>query len=138
MITKGLEDYIEYIYLALSQNQTLRAIDIANHFNISRASVSEMLIKLCEKELIIYEGRKGIIITDLGIIKAKKIIKKHNILLQFFSEVLGANHEDSSLNACKIEHVIDENLVEKIEKFSNFCIKNKINEKFESLIKNDK
>ena len=64
MITKSLEDYIEYIYTSLSNGEELKAIDITKKFNISRASVSEALIRLCELGLVIYEGRKGIIVTE--------------------------------------------------------------------------
>ena len=39
MITKSLEDYIEYIYTSISNDKELKAFDIAKKFNISRASV---------------------------------------------------------------------------------------------------
>lgn len=63
-ITSGLEDYLEYIYLEVSGNKKLRAVDIANHFNFSRSTVSEALIKLVDLELIVYEARQGVKITQ--------------------------------------------------------------------------
>ncbi len=51
-----------------SSGNELKAVDIARYFNISRVSSSEALIKLCELGLIIYEGRKGIIITPKGVV----------------------------------------------------------------------
>ncbi len=130
MITSGLEDYIELIYNNISKGKDIKAIDIANKFNISRASVSEALIRLADKNLIIYEGRKGIKITDEGIVEAKKIIKKHNILTVFFNEILGANFDFANKNACKIEHVIDSELIDKINEFTVFCKENLIDKKF--------
>ena len=50
MLTKALEDYIEYIYNSIKENKVLKAIDIANNFNISRASVSEALIRLTDRK----------------------------------------------------------------------------------------
>jgi len=130
MITKSLEDYIEFIYNEISLKKEIKAVDIANHFGVTRATVSETLIKLCEKGLIIYVGRKGIIITPEGKKEAKKIIKKHNILNTFFHEILGTNEELSGENACKIEHVIDSELIKKIDKFTAFCKKNNIHKDF--------
>lgn len=138
MITKSLEDYIEYIYTSLSNGKELKAIDIAKKFNISRASVSEALIRLCELGLVIYEGRKGIIVTEKGEIEAKRVIKKHQILLNFFNKTLKIEFEKASDNACKIEHVIDDDVVSILEKFNQFSDKNNLKKDFMEFIQNDK
>ena len=130
MITSGLEDYLELIYNAILQNKKIKAVDIANEFKISRSSVSEALIRLADIDLIIYEGRKGITITPFGIEEAQKIIKKHKTLSTFFNEILGIDKELASKNACKIEHYIDEILIEKIQKFTSFCKEKNIDKTF--------
>ena len=126
MITSGLEDYLEIIYNSINENENLKAVDIAHKMNVSRASVSEALIRLSDKDLIIYEGRKGIKLTPQGTKEAQRITKKHKILNEFFNKILGADKETSSENACKIEHVIDESIIEKINSFTKYCIKNNI------------
>lgn len=118
MITSGLEDYLELIHNTISNNQTIKAIDIANKFNISRSSVSEALIRLADMDFIIYEGRKGIKITQKGIEQAEKITKKHEILSNFFVKILGVDTILANKNACKIEHVIDDELIEKIANYT--------------------
>ena len=118
MITSGLEDYLELIHDTISQNKEIKAIDIANKFNISRPSVSEALIRLADMDLIIYEGRKGIKITSKGIEEAKKIANKHKILSDFFTKILQINESLASKNACKIEHVIDDEVIEKIKEYT--------------------
>ncbi len=138
MITKSLEDYIEYIYTSLSNGKELKAIDIAKKFNISRASVSEALIRLCELGLVIYEGRKGIIVTEKGEIEAKRVIKKHQILLDFLNNTLNIEFEKASDNACKIEHVIDDDVVSILEKFNQFSNKNNLKKDFVEFLQNDK
>ena len=126
-ITSGLEDYLEYIYLEVSGNKKLRAVDIANHFNFSRSTVSEALIKLVDLELIVYEARQGVKITQKGIVEAKKIIEKHKVLTEFFNKVLGIDLEISSKNACRIEHVIDDEVVKKIKIFCEEQIGEELN-----------
>lgn len=138
MITKSLEDYIEYIYTSLSNGKELKAIDIAKKFNISRASVSEALIRLCELGLVIYEGRKGIIVTEKGEIEAKRVIKKHQILLNFFNKTLNIEFEKASDNACKIEHVIDDDIILILDKFNQYSDKNNLKKDFEEFIQNDR
>ena len=138
MITKSLEDYIEYIYTSLSNGEELKAIDIAKKFNISRASVSEALIRLCELGLVIYEGRKGIIVTEKGEIEAKRVIKKHQILLDFLHNTLNIEFEKASDNSCKIEHVIDDDVVSILEKFNQFRDKNNLKKDFVEFIQNNK
>lgn len=130
MITSGLEDYLELIYNTISKGEEIKAVDISNEFKISRPSVSEALIRLADRDLIIYEGRKGIKITEKGIVEAKKIIKKHSILCDFFNNILGADFKTASQNACRIEHVIDEELIENIKSFVIFCKENSIDKKF--------
>lgn len=114
MITSSLEDYLELIHNKISQNKEIKAIDIAHEFNISRSSVSEALIRLADMDFIIYEGRRGIKITQKGIEQARKTVKKHQILSKFFVEVLDVKTDVANKNACKIEHVIDDELIEKM------------------------
>lgn len=121
MITSGLEDYLELIYNSIVQKKDVKAIDIANAFNISRSSVSEALIRLADMDLIIYEGRKGISITPKGIDEAKRIVNTHLVLAKFFVDVLGVDEQVAEKNACKIEHVIDKELVEKISELTCIC-----------------
>ena len=122
MITSSLEDYLELIYNKIEENNEIKAIDIANSLNISRPSVSEALTRLKDLELIIYEGRKGIKITSKGKLEAKRIIKKHQILSRFFFEVLGVNKSCADKNACKIEHVIDKELLNKCVEIKRILI----------------
>lgn len=123
-LSASLEDYLEMICNLIEDNGGAKAVEIAKKFNISRASVSEALGKLAEKELIIYEGHKGITITEKGLIQARRVIQKHNTLTDFFENTLGVDKDTAESNACKIEHVISEDVFNRIEKFQNFCNQN--------------
>jgi len=131
MFTKSQEDYLETIYTQIQNGKNPRAIDIANEFNISRASVSEALIKLTELNLIEYESRKYIKITPKGEFEAKRILNKHKVLTKFLNEILGIEITNSNKNACRIEHVIEQEIIDKIEKFNSFCMNNSINKAFQ-------
>lgn len=133
MITPGLEDYLEFIYNRIKEHKNVKAIDIANAFNISRPSVSEALIRLADLDLIIYEGRKGLKITSKGIKEAKKVVNKHKILFNFFTEILDISPETADKNACRIEHVIEKELIDRIKDFTEFCMQNNVTEEFKKI-----
>lgn len=124
-LSASLEDYLEIICNLLQTSKSVKAVEIAKKLSISRASVSEALTKLAEKKLIIYEGHKGISITDEGLKVAKNVIKKHKTFTAFFEETLGMEKSEAEENACKIEHVISEKLFKRIQKFQKYCNQNK-------------
>ena len=118
MLTSTLEDYLELIHNSIVKNKEIKAVDIANSFNISRPSVSEALARLVDMDLIVYKGRQGIQITQKGLEYATRTAKKHQILSDFFIKILNADKKIAEKNACKIEHVIDDELIEKIKKYT--------------------
>lgn len=130
-LSASLEDYLEIICNLLETSNSVKAVEVARKLNISRASVSEALTKLAEKELIVYESHKGITITKEGLKKAKQVIEKHNTITAFFESTLGLNRQLAEENACKIEHVIDDEVFERLQKFQKYCTENnKIAEDF--------
>ena len=120
-LSASLEDYLEIICNLLETSQSVKAVEIAKKLNISRASVSEALSKLADKDYILYEGHKGITITEKGLKKAQEVIDKHNTLTTFFVDVLALEKEEAISNACKVEHVISDELFAKLKQFKRFC-----------------
>lgn len=120
-LSSGLEDYVEAIYVAYLNDKLLKGAELARQLNISRASVSEALSKLVAKNLIKYNSYEAISITKEGIEEAKKVYEKHHTLEQFFETVLGINKSEANENACKIEHIISQNVLSEMQKFTKFC-----------------
>jgi len=118
-ITSGLEDYLEEIYIAQINRTPMRGADLARKLNISRASVSEALSRLVAKNLIKYSSYEAISLTQSGIIEAEKVYQKHKILKEFFEKVLEIEPQEAGENACKIEHIVSQNILEKMKNFTN-------------------
>ena len=119
-LTSSLEDYIEVISNNLKQHQKVRAIDISRELNVSRASVSEALKRLADMGLINYSRYDVISITEEGEKVAQRVINRHNLLKSFFTEVLGLEENEAAENACRIEHVITENVYDKLTDYLEF------------------
>lgn len=116
-ISATLEDYLELIYETIQDKSTIKAIDIAKKFNISRASVTEALQRLEQKGYIKYGRYQPISLTDKGSNLAKDIIYKHETLKKFFVSLLNLSQEEAELNACKIEHIITPTAFERIKEY---------------------
>ncbi len=124
-ITSGLEDYLEEIYIAHTNNKPLKGAELARKLNVSRASVSEALSRLVEKKLINYSSYEAISLTKSGISEAKKVYQKHHILKDFFEKILDITPEEAGENACKIEHIVSQNILDKMIEYTKFYQKNK-------------
>ena len=118
-LSASIEDYLETIYEYTEKNIRIKAVDIAKKLNISRASVTESLQKLAQKEYLIYEKKHPIELTELGIEIAKNVIYKHRILCDFFTNILKIDKEDAEINACRIEHVITQTAFDRIVEMVN-------------------
>lgn len=116
-ISATLEDYLELIYETIQDKSTIKAIDIAKKFNISRASVTEALQRLEQKGYIKYGRYQPISLTDKGSNLAKDIIYKHETLKKFFVSLLNLSQKEAELNACKIEHIITPTAFERIKEY---------------------
>lgn len=126
-LTSSLEDYLEVISNYLKKYNKIRAIDISKELNVSRASVSEALKRLSKQGLINYGRYDAITITEEGEKIAHKVIKKHTLLQEFFSNVLGLEEQEATENACKIEHIISEKVFERLYEYIEY---NKLHPEF--------
>ena len=120
-LSSGLEDYLEAIYIAHLNNKPLKGAELARQLGISRASVSEALTKLVAKDLIKYSSYEAISITQKGIEEAKTVYSKHHTLEQFFEKILHIEKSEASKNACEIEHIISQNVLDELAKFTKYC-----------------
>jgi len=120
-LSSSLEDYLECVYNKINISGSVKAIDISKELNVSRASVTEALNKLAKKEYINYGRYEMISITDSGIKKAQEIINKHNVIQSFFEDVLGIDTKEATETACRIEHIITEDILNKLSEFNHFC-----------------
>lgn len=127
-LSQSLEDYLETIYNKIQENSRVKAIDISRELGVSRASVTEALNRLAEKGFINYEKYGSVLITDIGVEKAKQIVSLHKELTEFFIN-LGIDNTEAETTACKIEHIVSDKIKERVLAFNKF-VKNNPDFKF--------
>src|SRR5690554_6923208 len=90
------ENYIKAIYFLQTRSQTgdVSANEIAQRLENRPATVTDMLRKLSEKQLIHYEKYKRIHLTEKGKKKALSVIRKHRLWETFLSEKLSFDWDE--------------------------------------------
>ena len=102
------EDYLETILLLTRRNTFVRAVDIANELNFTKASVSRAMRILREEGYISVAEDGQIRLTKAGQQRASAVYERHTLITDFFAQELGVNPVTAEKDACKIEHVISE------------------------------
>ena len=87
-ISASLEDYLEAIYKIREVQDSVRPIEISRRLGVGRASVSEALRSLSNRGLVNYENYGVLTLTEKGEKVAQEVIFKHNILYDFFANIL--------------------------------------------------
>lgn len=109
------EDYLETILRLKQQNGVVRSIDIARELDYSKPSISRAMKILQEKGLIEMDESKFIHLTEKGLYEAEKIYDKHILLRSALIDLLGVSEEVAEEDACRIEHVISDETVERLK-----------------------
>lgn len=108
------EDYLETILRLQKQMDQVRSIDVARALDYSKPSVSRAMKILAEKGLIYMDGKKYIHMTDLGLAKAENVARRHRIIRSALIEIFGVNPDIAEEDACRIEHIVSDETIEKI------------------------
>lgn len=104
---ESLEDYLETILILENQLGQVRSIDIANHMNYSKPSVSVAMKNLREKAFITVSENGFITLTDKGRSRAENVLERHNILSDWLISI-GVSKETAMEDACRVEHDLSE------------------------------
>ena len=121
MITRSEENYIKAILsINLEKNSIVSTNEIANTLDTSAASVTEMIKKLQEKKLVIYEKYKGVKLSKAGRIKAIEILRKHRLWETFLVNNLDFSWGEVHDVAEQLEHIKSKKLTDKLDHFLNY------------------
>ena len=113
------EMYLETILLLKQKSTNVHSVDVVGELNYAKSSVSRGMNLLVKNGYITMDRVTGVIeFTEKGREKAQNIYERHRVLTKALEKV-GASAEMAEENACRIEHVISEEMFEIIKKFVN-------------------
>ena len=117
-MTFSEENYLKTIYhLTLVLNSEVSTNSIAEKMETKASSVTDMLKKLAEKELIYYKKYQGVSLTESGKLAAKMIVRKHRLWEVFLVEKLDFSWDEVHDIAEQLEHIKSEKLINKLDDF---------------------
>ena len=112
------ENYLETILVLSKKNGCVRSVDVARELNFSKPSVSRAMALLRESGHIKVDENGNIVLTELGMKKASSVLERHQILTEFLQETTGVSKEIAETDACKMEHIISEEVFLGIKEFT--------------------
>ena len=101
-IHQSAEDYLETILMLTQRMGKVRSIDVVNELGFTKASVSIAMKKLRENGYIAVDGEGNLTLLEPG-----------RLLTHFFMQ-LGVDEKTAAEDACKAEHILSEQTLEKI------------------------
>ena len=120
-MTTSEENYIKVIYhLSLIAKSEISTNAIAEKMATKASSVTDMLKKLAEKELVSYQKYQGVSLTQKGLLTAKMIVRKHRLWEVFLVEKLNFAWDEVHEIAEELEHINSEKLIDKLDEFLEF------------------
>lgn len=119
-MTPHREDYIKAIFNYNELNQKVTNKLLAESLEISPPSVSEMLSKLIEANVIMKDKVLGYKLSDGGNLEAQRLINKHRLWEVFLVEHLGYTWDQVHDDAEILEHATSNLLLERMNEFLKY------------------
>ena len=103
-LTPTMENYMEAIYNLDNEKRVVRVKDIAKRLGVKMPTVTNMLKTLNERG------------EDVG----KEIDRRHHILRDFLTDILGIDFDKADEEACSLEHAVGEATMDRLVAFMEF------------------
>jgi len=118
----SVDEYLETIYFLAfpigeyrpSTGSTAIAARVAEMLRVSRASAGEMLKRLEADGLVERGDQKEAILTEAGIERAKRVVRKHRIIERFLTDFMGYTAAESHVQADQLGDTFTDEMIERI------------------------
>lgn len=119
-LTAPVEDYLKAIYTLARGTGAAATNEIAERLALAPASVSGMVRRLADQGLLAYERYHGVKLTEAGRRAALRTLRRHRVIEAYLSQALGYPWDRVHDEAERLEHVISEELEQRIDKALGF------------------
>lgn len=122
--SESMEMYLETIHILEKNHGHAHGVEIAEYLGVSKPSVSKAMKYLKEKGLVNQEAYGTITLTKRGKEISEQIYTSHKLLALFLEHSLGLAADKADESACRMEHVLSDDMLEAIKAY---LFKNNIN-----------
>ncbi len=114
------ENYLKVIYHLSKDSHPVQTNAIAEKVQTKAASVTDMIKKLADKELVDYVKYQGVTLTETGKLTAINIVRKHRLWEVFLVDKLNFKWDEVHEVAEELEHIKSKLLVERLDKYLDY------------------
>lgn len=120
-MTTSEENYLKVIYhLSQVSPKGVNTNAIAGMLETKASSVTDMLKKLSDKDLVSYQKYQGVTLTEKGFLSAKMIVRKHRLWEVFLVDKLQFSWDEVHEIAEELEHIQSIALIDKLDAFLGY------------------
>ena len=121
MFTLSEENYLKAIFhLEMMSGTGISTNAIASKLETKASSVTDMVKKLAEKQVLVYKKYQGVSLTKSGKTTAARIVRKHRLWEVFLVEKLNFSWDEVHDVAEQLEHIKSPKLTRELEAFLGF------------------
>ena len=121
MLSFAEENYLKAIYhLSQAGKKSVSTNALSEEMQTKPASVSDMIKKLADKNVVSYQKYQGVRISDKGKKEALTVIRKHRLWEVFLVDKLKFNWDEVHEIAEQLEHIKSNVLTNKLDEFLGY------------------
>lgn len=114
-LTPAMEDYLEAIFRVADHRGEARVNTIAERLSVHKSTVTAALKRLVAEGFVRHQAYGAATLTQQGRQVAERISRRHRVLAVFLRDVLLIDADTAEQNACRIEHVLDKKVFERLQ-----------------------
>ncbi len=118
--------YLKVLYRLGQQDDVARVKDMAKGLGVNPGTVSAVLKKLEQAELVHHDRYGSVTLTSDGMAVATCVIRRFDTIKALLTEVLGLDIETAEVDACMMEHAVSPATVNRMERMVSLVMAGKI------------
>ena len=116
-MTQSLEDYLEAVYMLISEDRPAQVRDVAKILAVKMPSVVKAIHELKKLGLVTQERYAAIELTAKGSRVAKLVLNRQTLLRSFLMK-LGVSRRNADKDACLMEHILSAETIDRIRTYT--------------------
>jgi len=109
MIHTASDEVLEHLWYAIEEDRSVRSRDDLG------ADLDDETFLAAINELVAANAIDGEMqLSDTGIARARRIVRRHRLAEVLFHEALGAELRDAEESACEMEHMLSDTVVDRV------------------------
>ena len=116
-MTQSLEDYLEAVYILISEDRPAQVRDVAKMLAVKMPSVVKAIHELKRLGLVTQKPYSAIELTVKGARVAKHVLNRHTLLRSFLMK-LGVSRRNADKDACLMEHILSAETIDRIRSYT--------------------